>query len=186
MRTDFHIRIANVSPEERFALEEFTGLFCDPERASLRLGFLHGTQGVTLDPDTGRLVPVTLTDPPPMPRPVAQRRPALAAAGFSLIELLGVIAIVAILAGMLLPATVRAYHHAQARSAWVAYWHAAQATAFLQDDLPAGSSTYWLQTPDQAWQRINGARGITWSQVTPAHVNCWRESTRALSITADH
>ena len=183
MRTDYHVRIANVSPEERFALDEFTSLFCDPARSALRLGFLHGTQGVALEPDTGRLVPVTLTEPPTAPRQVRNHRPALAGAGYSMVELLGVIAIIAILAAMILPSVARACHQARARSAWTAYWHQAQATAFLDDDLPSGSATHWLQTPDQAWQRINGARGITWAQVTPEHVRVWRESTRSLAST---
>lgn len=183
---NYQLNLSNLSAAEHMAMEQLVSLFCDAEHTRLRADFVAGRRGLVLDADSGLLVsagPFVRSDSPPEPRPVSHRRPALAAAGFTLIELLGVIAIVAILAGMILPATVRAYHHAQARSAWTNYWHQASLTALADAELPPGSLAYWLQTPDQAWARINASRGITWSAVRWDHIRTWRASTRELSAT---
>lgn len=180
----YTITLANLSAQERFALEEVVGLFADDQHAPLKRDFLHGTRGIALHPDTGEIISVRL-EPEPEPAAVPVRhvpaRHAATTTGFSLVELLTVVAVISVLVAMLLPATVRAFHHASARAAWTAYWTQARATAFAQDDLPESSAAYWLQTPDQAWDRINGARGITWEQVSRERVQVWRDSTRALA-----
>ncbi len=109
--------------------------------------------------------------------PPPKRSHQALARGFSLIELLGVIAIMAILAALLAPAALRAHRQAATRAAWTAYWHQAQ---IHQVDAAEGEFTaYWQMTPDEAFARLYVQRGIQWHQVDAGLRRQW---TRSLTL----
>ena len=66
---------------------------------------------------------------------------------FTLIELLVTVAVIAILASMLAPATIRAYRHARKSILISSTWHNARYTAVLNEDK---RSDYYLT--NSTWQ----------------------------------
>lgn len=109
--------------------------------------------------------------------PAPLRRHLATARAYTLVELLVVVLIIGILAGLALPGVSRAYQHARARAAWTAYWHQAQIhQVAVTDEFTA----YWQMTPDAAFDRLYAARGVKWSDVDTALTALWSRSLSSM------
>lgn len=60
----YNIRFENVTPAERFLLDQIVGLFCDPARETLKARFLDSQVSIQLDADTGLITQATTTADP--------------------------------------------------------------------------------------------------------------------------
>lgn len=99
------------------------------------------------------------------------------AAGFSVLELLLVMALIAVLTALTGPAVERAYRAAVARTAWV--YHCTQARHHELDgiELPSGVPRFIEMTTDQAFERFY-PQYRSFADVPTSTVKYWRKDPR--------
>lgn len=104
------------------------------------------------------------------------------AGGFTLLELLCVIAVITVLLAMAVPSVVRAYRACAARTAWTEYWHNVQLTAMANDQLPPVMDPY-LVSPDDAWRQTYQMLGSSerYADVSWETIRMIRTSTQLLA-----